>query len=139
MSADLRLPDSIRTIPEALAFWAEQTPDAPALIVAGGATVTYDALWRDARRLAESLAQCGVVRHDRLALLVPEGPALALALLGTMAAAIAVPLHATLAVPEVRDALRRLDPAGVIVTPSLPKAIRNALRDDRAPLFELRT
>ncbi|MGH2615553.1 MAG: class I adenylate-forming enzyme family protein [Thermomicrobiales bacterium] len=137
MSGNVSLPDSVQTIPDALAFWADRTPDAPAFILAGGPVVTYGALWRHARLLAETLAARGIARHDRIVLLVPEGPQLAIALLGTAAATIAVPLNATLTVPELDEAVQRLSPAGVVAAPSLPEASRGALSRNRVPLFEL--
>jgi hypothetical protein len=35
------IPDTIHTIPDALAFWAERTPDAPVFITPGEPNITY--------------------------------------------------------------------------------------------------
>ncbi|MGH2617958.1 MAG: AMP-binding protein, partial [Thermomicrobiales bacterium] len=75
MSGGVRLPDTIQTIPQALAFWAQHTPDAPAFIVPGRPEITYGALWREVRRLGQSLNRAGIGRRDRVVLLLPEGPA----------------------------------------------------------------
>src|SRR5215213_9171193 len=127
MGDELRLPDSIHTIPAALAFWKEQTPHAPALIIPGSPAITYERLWNLADTLAESLARVGVGRNDRIVLLLPEGPALATALLGTMSAAIAIPLDAALTVTELGVALHGINAAGAIVLPPVPDGTRGYL------------
>ena len=48
MSGQTRLPDAVATIPDALAFWAAATPDAPAVVPHGRPPISYDALWRSA-------------------------------------------------------------------------------------------
>jgi acyl-CoA synthetase (AMP-forming)/AMP-acid ligase II len=121
------LPETIQTIPDALAFWAEQTPDAPALIKPGDAVTTYADLCLGAFALAESLDRAGFGRDDRVVLLVPEGPALAVSMLGTMSAAVAVPLAASLTASEVAVALDGLNAAGAVTTAELSAAVRNSL------------
>ena len=137
MTVEAMLPESIQSVPEALAFWAEIAPGHPALIVAGGPVVTYGELWRGARTIAESLAQAGMGREDRVVLLVPEGPALAVALLGVMSAAIAIPLAADSTPAELTAALGDLRPTGVVASPALPEAVWDALVRHGASVFEL--
>ena len=67
MSAS-RLPDSVQSLPEALAFWAEYTPHAAAIVVPGGGTghpgVQLDAYQTAALRLADAGARVVVVGRD---------------------------------------------------------------------------
>jgi len=139
MGDELRLRDSIHTIPAALAFWAERTPDAPALIIPGSPAITYERLWNLANTLAESLARVGVGRNDRIVLLLPEGPVLATALLGTMSAAIAVPLDVALTITELGVALHGINAAGAIALPPIPDGTRGYLSQLEMPIFELDT
>ena len=44
MIGEPRLPDTVQTIAETLAFWAERTPQAPALVTPGRPPITYAAL-----------------------------------------------------------------------------------------------
>ena len=60
-----RLPETILTVPDALTFWREETPEAPALIVPGEPVVTYADLHRGAMGLADQLRRAGVVQTDR--------------------------------------------------------------------------
>jgi acyl-CoA synthetase (AMP-forming)/AMP-acid ligase II len=127
MMAAPRLPETRQTIPDALDFWAERTPDAPALIVPGEPAIPYAELHRGAMALAERLGRAGIGREDRVVLLVPEGPLLAVSLLGTMSAAIAVPLAAALTAAELTGALEGLHAVGAVVTPALSLDARRVL------------
>jgi acyl-CoA synthetase (AMP-forming)/AMP-acid ligase II len=137
MNRHLRLPDTVETIPEALAFWAETTPDAPAIVPHGRPAITYAALWQNAGALADALHRQGVERHDRVVLLLPEGPRLALTLLGTACAAIALPLSPALTAAELSAGLAGLDAAAAIVAPSLAAPARERLSELEIAIFEL--
>jgi acyl-coenzyme A synthetase/AMP-(fatty) acid ligase len=140
VSAEPRLSDTIHTIPEALAFWAEHTPDAPALIVPDGPTITYDTLWRGVTDMVRFLRHHGVRRQDRVVLLVPEGPLLATTLLGTMSAAIATPLSSTLTISELRIALRGLGAvAAIVLKPVAPGTMDCLMVHNQLSVFELDT
>src|SRR5688500_9378891 len=85
-------PDTIRSIPEALTFWANQTPDAVALLAPCREPATYRDLHEAVDSLANELRARGLYRQDGIALLLPEGPELCVLLLATIAAGIVVPL-----------------------------------------------
>ena len=137
MSGEPTLPESVQTIPAMLAFWAEQTPHAPALVVPGQPAISYAALWRRVRILAEALHRAGIGRHDRVVLLLPEGPVLTTALLGTMSAAIAVPLPASLTTPELSAALDGLHATAALITPEGAATTRDCLQRHGAAVSEL--
>ena len=137
MSGEAGLPESVQTIPEALAFWAERTPAAPALIVAGASAISYATLWRRALILAETLHRAGIGRHDRVVLLIPEGPALTAAFLGVAAVAIAVPLPASLTPAELRVALDGLGAAAALVAPTVGAKASACLRESGTSIVEL--
>jgi long-chain acyl-CoA synthetase len=63
------------TLVEAVAYWAERTPDKVCLIDAGSGTqMTYGELWRSARIFARRLREAGVQKGDRV--VVRVGPLL---------------------------------------------------------------
>ena len=137
MNSRMTLPDAVQTVPEVLAFWAERTPDAPAFIVPDGATIRYADLWRRASGSAATLTGAGFGRRDRVVVLVPEGPDLAVALLGASTAAIALPLPASGSKLELSAALETQPAAAAIVAPSVAAAAREALGRTAMPVFEL--
>ena len=55
-----RLPASIQTIPEALAYWADRTPQAPALRAIGGRTWSHRELTVAVAGAAGRLAALGI-------------------------------------------------------------------------------
>ena len=76
---------------------ARHAQAAPARVAVsdGARTLDYGGLWRDARRFAARLAALGVVRGDRLALILPNGfEAVVATYDGWLAGAIVVPLNA---------------------------------------------
>ncbi|MGH2617903.1 MAG: AMP-binding protein, partial [Thermomicrobiales bacterium] len=121
-----------------LQYWAERTPDAPAFICSGQPDISYGALWRQVNALAEALNRCGVALRDRVVLLLPEGPALAVALLGTASAAIAIPLNASLTTPELSRALEELDASAALAMPTLSGVMSACLTQCGISVFELR-
>jgi acyl-CoA synthetase (AMP-forming)/AMP-acid ligase II len=138
MIGEPRLPDTVQTIAETLAFWAERTPQAPALVTPGRPPITYAALWHCASGLADSLRRGGIHRNDRVMLVLPEGPHLAAALLGVMSATTAAAVSAALTAREIAAILPGLDAAAAIVPPRLPAAIAQTLSQHHVPIFELR-
>jgi acyl-CoA synthetase (AMP-forming)/AMP-acid ligase II len=132
----MTLPPALDTLPATLAFWAEEMPDAPALIPSDRPPVSYAELWRSARGFAESLRGLGLGRADRIALVLPEGPALAVALLGAASVAAAAPLGADLAPGELTVALRGLRPAAVLSLMA-PDGLADCCRELGISLFAL--
>ncbi|MGH2617109.1 MAG: AMP-binding protein [Thermomicrobiales bacterium] len=132
-----RLPDALQTIPEALAYWASQTPDAPALIVPGGRAVAYATLWDNSRALGDVIRGAGIRSQDRVVLLLPDGPALVAALLGTMSAATAVPLSSALTARELDAALDGLRATAALVTPAVSPALRECCAQRGVAVLEL--
>src|SRR3954471_15268754 len=110
------LPDSIETIPAALAFWAVRTPAAPALRTTGGYELCYSALQDAIDRIANRLLTAGIAREERVALILPVGFDMCVALLGTIASAVAVPLNPASSASELTRDLERLRPALVVTS-----------------------
>ena len=70
---------------------AERAPASPALLAPGRAPQAYSGLLDQVQRTVESLKQNGIRPSDRVALMLPDGPEMAAALLGTVAVAACVP------------------------------------------------
>jgi acyl-CoA synthetase (AMP-forming)/AMP-acid ligase II len=105
----------VQTIPEALAFWAARTPGAPALRSLDDRTWSFWALHEVTTGIGARLAARGIAPGDRVALVLPPGCDACVALLGTMAAATAVPLNPAMPAPELCRDLERLQPRLLVV------------------------
>lgn len=76
-----------------LAERAERTPEALALLAPGRAPLTYGRLWQLVDDVVQQLHALGVGRGDRVAVVLPNGPEMAVAALAVAAEAICVPLN----------------------------------------------
>src|SRR2546428_373283 len=64
-----------------LAEWAERTSDAPAILAPGRYPLTYSHLWKHVDGVGQTLYAMGLRCHDRVTLVLPNGPELATAFL----------------------------------------------------------
>jgi acyl-CoA synthetase (AMP-forming)/AMP-acid ligase II len=111
MSDVLRLPDAVHSFPEALAFWAERTPDAPAIRALDGRTLSHRELHHVVAGVAARLSALGIGGDARVAVVLHGGDAAAVALLGIMSVATAVPINPAATAHELWRDLERLQPA----------------------------
>ena len=80
----------------------ERDPKADAVIEVGGERVTFAQLWERASRVAGGLRGAGLERHDRAAILLPNGLDWVLAFWGAqLAGVVAVPVNTRFAEREV--------------------------------------
>jgi acyl-CoA synthetase (AMP-forming)/AMP-acid ligase II/thioesterase domain-containing protein/acyl carrier protein len=80
--------------------WAERTPDAVALAAPGRPPLSYRRLRSQVEAVVRALRANGVARNDRVALVLPDGPELAVACLAVMAGASCAPLSPAYRAPE---------------------------------------
>ena len=71
----------------------ERSPNAPALLAPGRATLTYAALERRILDTAGMLRAIGIAPRDRVAIVLPNGPEMAVAFLSVSAIATAAPIN----------------------------------------------
>jgi long-chain acyl-CoA synthetase len=110
-----------------LAESARRYPDKDALVL-GDTRLTYAQVWAMARRYAAVLADDGVGRGSRVALLLPNIPHFAFAYYGALAlGATVVPVHALLRADEIAYTLTDSECAALVTAaPLLPEAAKGA-------------
>jgi acyl-CoA synthetase (AMP-forming)/AMP-acid ligase II len=124
------------TIVDALANWAERTPDAVALVNSEGDVFTYGQFAAEVDRLAGLLRQIGLRRDDPILIVFPNGPALATMILASMTAGIAAPLSWAMTRHEYVDAMSN-DAGRVAILPvGQVSAAREAATEIGLPLIE---
>lgn len=104
-----------RCLPDVLTAWSARAPEAPAILAPARAPLTYGALVRHTQEIGRALHRLGVGAHDRVALIVANGPDLATAVLGVAAHAIVAPLNPDLPTSDLAVALEGLGARTVIV------------------------
>ena len=85
-----------------------------ALVTVGGEVLDHDALGAEVDRLSEALRSAGIGPGDRVAIVLPNGPAMALALLAVMSTACAAPLNPKYTADELAFYLGDLRPAALL-------------------------
>ena len=93
-----------------------RTPDAPALLASGQMPLTYGRLHRHIDDVVQRLRALGVDRKDRVALVLPTGPEMAVAFLAVAAGATCAPLNPASSTDELDLYLTDLDAKALIVS-----------------------
>jgi oxalate---CoA ligase len=99
------------TVAQAIRGHADESPEAPAILFPDRSFLTYEALQREIENIGAALKQAGIGPGNRVAIVMPDGPELAVAIAAVACHATAVPLNPGLTAAEF-DALftaQRLD------------------------------
>jgi oxalate---CoA ligase len=138
--AEMRRPSATHTsatIAEALASWAERTPDAPALVGPDCDEFDYGRFAAEVERLSATLRQLGIHRDDPIVIVLPDGPELTTMILAGMTAGIAAPLSWGMTRHEYMEAMSN-DAGRVVVVPAGHESpAREAATDMGLPLIEV--
>lgn len=120
-------------------FVAQATahPNAPALLAVDRAPLSYAALHHHLCRTVASLNGLGVGRNDRVAIVLPNGPEMAMAFLAVAACATSAPLNPAYRAAEFDFYLNDLNAKAVIVGVNMDSPVREVAATQRIPLIEL--
>jgi acyl-CoA synthetase (AMP-forming)/AMP-acid ligase II len=114
------------TIADVVRDRARHSPDALALLAPGRTSLSYASLARAIDDTIAGLHRAGFARGDRLALSLPEGPEMAVAVLAVSGCATCVPLNPALDEASYRVALERLRVDAMIAPDIDTPAVRAA-------------
>ena len=103
------------TIHDALRRWADLTPDAEAIAAPGRTSLRYAALWTQIETGAETLTRCGIGRGNHVAIAVPQGPELVVAILAVGAVAAATPFNPATSRRDLEASFDIVGPKALIV------------------------
>jgi acyl-CoA synthetase (AMP-forming)/AMP-acid ligase II len=137
MHSTVTLPETLRTIPEALTFWARQTPLAPALRGVDGRELSHVELQQSICGIAAHLVSMEIHPDERVAVILSPGLDQARALLGVMTVAAAVPLDPRATPDELTRDLRRLPPRLVVTAHSSDATTREIAQTLGLPIVTL--
>ena len=110
-------------------WWLSETipkPGEPALLTPDGRVVSRRTLASLVQGVRGHLLDHGIVRNDRLGLVMGSGPGMAISIMGAMAAAAAAPLVPTSPLAGYVDDLARLRVSKVLVDDQPPPALLDA-------------
>jgi acyl-CoA synthetase (AMP-forming)/AMP-acid ligase II/acetyltransferase-like isoleucine patch superfamily enzyme/acyl carrier protein len=125
------------SIYELLKACASQYPEAIAIVAPGRAALTYERLLHQAEIMVGALRAVGVGRNDRVAVVLPNGPEMAVSFLGVACGATCAPLNPSYKAQEFDFYLSDLNVRALIVASNLDSPVREIAGIRRVPILEL--
>jgi amino acid adenylation domain-containing protein/non-ribosomal peptide synthase protein (TIGR01720 family) len=117
--------------------WAARTPDAPALVTSKRIPLTYGRLHRHIDDVVQRLRALGVGCKDRVALVLPTGPEMAVAFLAVAVGATCAPLNPASSTDELDLYLADLDAKALIVPAGMDTLARAVAQVHGIKIIEL--
>jgi amino acid adenylation domain-containing protein len=124
-------------IPHLLESRATSSPDAVAIIAPGRDPLTYDHLRQHIDYTIQTLNATGLGRQDRIAVVLSNGPEMAVACLAVSAAAACAPLNPEYSAREFNLYLTALHPKALIVQQGMDSPVRDVARALGVRIIEL--
>src|SRR5262249_16088946 len=81
------------SLPPLLQPHAKPSPDGPAILAPGRVPLTYSRLYQHIEHTGHTLRAMGMGRHDRIVVMLPNGPEMAVAILAAAASAVCAPMN----------------------------------------------
>jgi acyl-CoA synthetase (AMP-forming)/AMP-acid ligase II len=126
-------------LPHLLKNQARRIPDAPAILAPGRAPLTYGRLYQHVDEMEGRLRAMGIARHDRVAVVLPNGPEMALAFLTAAASAVCAPLNPAYGAEELDRYFADLRPRALITQAGIDSPARRAALSHAVRVIELST
>lgn len=120
-----------------IAAQAQRAPEAVAVAAPGRLPLTYHRLRGHVEATVEKLHALGVRRHDRVVLVLPNGPEMAVAFLAVAAGATAAPLNPAYHANEFDFFLSDLNPKALVLGSDMDSPARAVAHARGIPIIEL--
>jgi amino acid adenylation domain-containing protein len=124
-------------IPHLLATWSEHTPDALAILAPGRPPLTYGHLRRFVDDSVQALHAMGLGHRDRVALVLPNGPEMAMACLAVASGATCMPLNPAYTANEFNFYLGKLGAQALILQADINSPARAVAQARGLQIIEL--
>jgi acyl-CoA synthetase (AMP-forming)/AMP-acid ligase II/acyl carrier protein len=129
---------SFSCLQDLLSHYGRNAPDRRAILAPGRPPMTYDALWLQTGDVVCGLRSLGVGRTDRVAVVLPDGPEAAVAMVAVAAGAVCVPLNPGFTYNEYQRYFGELHLA-LLLTHAHSTASRRAAHTLGIPVIEVVT
>ena len=110
---------------------------AVAIRAPGRPDLSYSGLLGQVEVTVQALREMGIDRNDRVAIVLPNGPEMAVAFLGIGAGAACAPLNPSYRASEFDFYISDLNARAVVVAAGVDSAVRDVARQRNVPLIEL--
>jgi oxalate---CoA ligase len=126
-------------LPHLLERHARHIPDAPAILAPGRVPLSYGRLYQHIDEIGRTLRAMGIGRHDRVAVMLPNGPEMAVAILTVEACAVCAPLNPAYRAEELERYFADLQPRTLIAQAGIDSPARRAALSRGVRVLELST
>ncbi|PON11852.1 hypothetical protein C2W62_42660, partial [Candidatus Entotheonella serta] len=116
---------------------AKQYPEASAILAPGRTPLSYGKLGRQVDDVRAFLYTAGLGRYDRIALVLPNGPEMAVASLAMASCMTCLPLNPIQGSYEFATYLADLNASALVIDQGLDSPVRDMARARGIPVFEL--
>jgi acyl-CoA synthetase (AMP-forming)/AMP-acid ligase II/acyl carrier protein len=130
---------SFSCLQDLLSHYGRNAPDRYAILAPGRHPMTYGALWMQASNIVRGLRSLGVGRTDRVAVVLPDGPEAAVAMVAVAAGAVCVPLNPGFTYDEYQRYFGELRLAVLLTHAHSNSASRRAAHTLGIPVIEVVT
>jgi acyl-CoA synthetase (AMP-forming)/AMP-acid ligase II len=136
-SVTAKLPFS--SLAELSVYYARRIPDAPAILAPGRVPLTYGRLYQHIGEIGRSLRAMGIGPHDRVAVMMPNGPELAAAILCVASNAACAVINPAYAADELERYFADLRPHALITQANIESPARRLAVSRGMHVIELST
>ncbi len=126
-----------KSIYQLLKMQAEKNPEAIAITAPERSPLTYGRLLKRVEHTVDTLRACGVKRNDRVAIVLPNGPEMAVAFAAVAAGATCAPLNPSYRTNEFDFYLSDLKARALIVGSEMDSPAREVAQRCNIPIIEL--
>jgi acyl-CoA synthetase (AMP-forming)/AMP-acid ligase II len=138
-SVDPRRYVRFSSLPHLLEHQAKRTPDALAILAPGRAPLSYGRLYQHIDQKRHALQAMGIGRRDRMAVVLPNGPEMAVAILTVAASAVCAPLNPAYEAEELGRYFADLQPRALITQAGIDSPARRVALSRGVRVLELST
>ena len=101
-------------LPQLLEYHAKRLSDAPAILAPGRAPLSYGRLYQQIEEIGCALRAMGIGRRDRVAVVLPNGPEMVVAILTVAATAVCAPMNPAYGARELERYFADLRPRALL-------------------------
>jgi len=130
-------PHKIASLPSLIKIQAQQTPNAIAITAPDRAPLTYGRLFKQVEAVAATLKTQGLGSQDRVAIVLPSGPDMAVAFLAVSCVGTSAPLPSSYPAKEFDFYFSDLCPKALLIQLGLDSPARQVARARDIPIIEL--
>lgn len=122
---------------EMLLYYANERPAHAAILTPGRQPLDYQTLWEQVRYVVNYLQSRGLERNDRVAIVLPNGGSMAVALLSVISAYTVAPLNPAYTAVEYEYYLRNMRASAILTQKGMETPIRDVAALLGIPVFDI--